>query len=79
MAENADEDTGIKISRSISVCSELPGVYPLTDGRYPAVLVLFHPTMKEMATRLVQATTRRITKLKLKSNGDVSKQSPWKN
>lgn len=65
------EDTVVKISRSISACNNLPGVYPLTDGRYPAVLVMFHPTMREMATRLVQETTKRMTKLKLNSNGDV--------
>ncbi len=37
---------------------------------YPPVLVMYHPTMKTMATRLVKATTTRVDKLKLQS--DVS-------
>lgn len=53
----------LKLSRSASdgVGTDLP----IGDGRYPPVLVLFHPSMKQMATRLVKATTARVMKLNL--------------
>lgn len=63
----AREDV-VKVSRSVSVCSELPGSDEHeVDGHYPPVLVMFHPTMRTMATRLVRETTNRIMKLKLQS------------
>lgn len=70
MAEKVDgEDSAVKVSRSISVCDTLPQGHPMAEGHCPAVLVMFHPSMKEMAARLVQETTTRITKLKLSSSG----------
>ena len=66
-----DNDDGVpKAARSMS--ANLPvarGVsFSLGDiGGYPPVLVLFHPSMQKMATRLVQATTSRMLKLNLSS------------
>lgn len=74
MSEDAmDGEENPKTARSVSVCDEhqMPssrrGTGGEGDGRYPPVLVLSHPSMQKMATRLVQATTARTLKLKLNS------------
>ena len=73
MSEDMDGEGSPKTTRSVSVCDEhqMPSSHAHRggegDGRYPPVLVLSHPTMRKMATRLVQATTARMLKLKLNS------------
>ena len=39
----------------------------------PPVLVLYHPTMEAMAKKLVEATTRRVDRLKLQQNVILNK------
>lgn len=61
-------ENGVKMVRSYSVL-DTP-LSEVTDGRFPPVLVMCHPTMKKMATRLVQATKSRM--LRLNQQSDVS-------
>ena len=69
-AGDAPEEHAIKVSRSISAGNQLMDAVPASEGHYPAVLVMFHPSMREMAGRLVRETTKRIDKLN--GNGKVS-------
>ena len=79
MAMFGEEDVPIPkpVQRSLSVCAQpslgpagaaAAGGWPAGDSRFPPVLVMSHPSTRKMATRLVQATTARITKLKMQPN-----------
>lgn len=56
-------------ARSMSVptpASKVP-----SDGRFPPVLVLYHPSMETLAKKLVDVTSNRLTKLSLASKVDL--------
>ena len=67
-----DEGVMLKVTRSSSEAygGIWEGAGPATPPPlgFPPVLVMYHPSMKAMATRLVHATTMRMEKLKLQSN-----------
>lgn len=69
MAEQEDgaEEEAVKLhawTRSLSLRDTAATSTAAGDSRFPPVLVMFHPTMKEMATKLVR-TTERLLQVKL--------------